>query len=140
MPHPALRYVLLLKITLTFLLWALPLLFVPAWLADRLQLPFAQPEIFGRLLGAAYLALNLGYMLGYAEFSRGLVPTNAILVGILSNGLAALLLLAFGAAGAYDGMHAPGQLLMWVSAAATTLITIGLLLTGFSAAVRALRK
>ena len=140
MPHPALRYVLLFKITLTFCLWALPLLFVPVWLADGLQLPFVQPEIFGRLLGAAYLALNLGYILGYVEFSRGQVPTSAILVGILSNGVAALLLVAFGISGAYSAMHAPGQLMMWASAAATTLITLGLLLTGLSAALRAVRN
>ena len=125
-----LRRVLLAKIGLTVVLWCLPLLTFSPALFRLFGLPTPRPMIFARLLGAAYAALIVVYAHGVAELDRGHLPTLAVRVGVVSNGLAALLLALYGATGAWSTWATQGQLFMWGSLTATLALTGALLLTG----------
>ena len=126
-----LKLVLLFKILLTFGFWSLPqLLFPSAWL---MRIGFPAPDagsIFVRLLGAAYLTLGVGYVLGYRDLGEGKDIANVVPVGIISNGLACIILLIFGILGRWNDWGILAQVFMWGSAVATVLITLGLTLTG----------
>ena len=65
-------------------------------------------------------------MLGLRRLNAGRSPADAVTVGIVSNGLAAALLLGYGVAGEFAEWGAPARAFMGISAAATALITIGL--------------
>lgn len=126
-----LKFVLLSKILLTFAAWSLPQLVFPlSWL---MAIGFPAPgtaSVFVRLLGAAYLALGVGYVLGYRDLSEGKQIANVVSVGIISNSLACIILLIFGILGSWNDWGMLAQVFMWGSAAATGLITLGLALTG----------
>jgi hypothetical protein len=114
------------KIALTAGLWCAPLLLVPAGWFARLGFPAPQPMVFVRLLGAAYLALLAGYVRGLRGMHAGRPPADAVVMGIVSNGAACVLLVAYGLAGAYAEWGSFARGYMWASALATGLITIAL--------------
>ena len=103
-----LRLVLWMKIAFT-VIWAAPLLLAPIECFAALGFPRPEPMIFARLLGA------------------GRAPIDAVAVGIVSNGLAAALLVFYGVGGAYGGWGTFAKVFMWASAAATGLVAAGLI-------------
>jgi hypothetical protein len=124
-----LRRVLAAKIVITVLVWAAPaLLLPPRWFPL-----FGIPEpplshlVFVRLLGAAYVALVTGYTLAWRAPAR---HPSAILVGIVSNGLAAVVILSVGASGGYETWGVLGVLYIWISAALAAALAVALALTG----------
>lgn len=125
----AVRRVLAAKILLTAALWAGPaLLFPTPWfpLVGVPEPPLAQ-LVFVRLLGAAYLALITGYALAWRTPAR---HPGAILVGIVSNGLAALVILSVGSAGGFATWTALGALYIWGSALVAASLAVALAVTG----------
>jgi hypothetical protein len=124
----SIRLVLGIKIVVTLLLWVFPLLCAPELLV-RARIPAgAGMTMFLRLLGAAFLALVLGYCLAYRDVGRHRDITNTVWVGMLSNGLACLILVSYGATGHWRTWGPPARIIMWGSAVATGVITLGLVL------------
>jgi len=124
-----LRRTLAVKTLLTLVLWAGPALFLPApWfpLLGIPQPPLAQ-LVFVRLLGAAYVALCVGYAMAWRAPSR---HPAVVLVGIVSNALAALAILSVGSAGGFDGWSPLGAAYIWGSCLAAAAIAIALSITG----------
>lgn len=122
--------VLATKIVITVLIWALPLLLFPKDLLVCLGFPAAEPEIFLRLLGMAYAALVVSYVLGFSRARRNDYPVEAVWVGIVSNG-GATVVLAIGAfMGTWFHWGAFAQVYMWFSLASVALITVGLVIQG----------
>jgi hypothetical protein len=127
--YTSLRRVLAVKIVATTALWAAPALLLPT----RWFPVFGIPEPPGahvvvvRLLGAAYVALIVGYALAWRAPSR---HPGAVLVGVISNGLAALVILRVGAAGGFETWPALGATYIWGSAAVTTGLATALVVTG----------
>jgi hypothetical protein len=119
--------VLLAKIAITLVLWCPPLLFFPPSWFKRLGVPAPEPIVFARLLGAAFLALVVVYWHGWTESRPGNVPAVVVRAGLVSNGLAALILTGYGLAGYWREWGRVGRAYMWVSAAAAAGITAGLL-------------
>jgi hypothetical protein len=89
-------------------------------------MPEPKPMLFLRLLGAAFLALVVGYISGLLGLSRGDDVRDIVWVGITSNGLASLILCFSGFKGAWKEWGILARIYMWVSALATALITLGL--------------
>jgi hypothetical protein len=117
-----LRATLILKIFLT-ICWSAALLFLSGTQFEYLGMPQPAPILFTRLLGAAFLALLVGYALGLRDLQRGKMPINTMLVGIVSNGLACVLLVYFGLKGTWSEWGALAQYSMWGSAIFTGTIT-----------------
>ena len=126
----ALARTLIAKIVMTALLWSIPLLLFPQSWFPALGIPTITPSVFQRLLGAAWLALVVGYSFGLAQVRKGEMPTGVVWMGIVSNGLGAVILSAYGLSGAWRTWSGLGQVYMWVSAGATLWITISLLAFG----------
>ena len=124
----ALKIILVIKIVFTAIFWSLPLLFFPKRAAELLRMPVPQPILFAHLLGAAFLALLVGYVLGLLDLSHNKGAGNIVWVGIVSNGSAFLLLLIF--AGQWSKWGTRAAAFLWVSTAATLLITLGLVVFG----------
>lgn len=129
-----LQVVLLIKIIVTFGLWALPFL-LPDPILDYLTehllgISALQPKVFIHLLGATFLALVVGYISAFFRINKGKDVKQIIWVGVVSNGLACAILLLYGFGGAYQSWSTSGQIVMWGSAIATGLITLGLIVTG----------
>ncbi len=125
----ALRRVLAAKILLTLTLWAGPALLLPApWfpLFGIPEPPLAQ-LVFIRLLGAAYVALVVGYALAWRSPVR---HPGAVLVGIVSNGLASLVILSVGSAGGFATWTVLGCAYIWGSAIVTAGLATALAVTG----------
>ncbi|SHI15236.1 hypothetical protein [Ferrimonas marina] len=122
----ALAGVFLFKILATVLAWSLPLLLLPASWLSAAGLPVAESTLPLRLLGWAYLALCLGYGFGLKAALEGRRAMAPIWVGIVSNGGAVILLLAYGLSGHWHGWHPLVQVIAWGSIAAALLITLGL--------------
>lgn len=125
----AVRRVLAIKILLTTLLWAGPALLFPVpWfpLVGIPEPPLAH-LVFVRLLGAAYLALVTGYALAWRTPTR---HPGSILVGIVSNGLAALAILSVGSAGGFASWTALGAVYIWGSAVLAASLAVALAVTG----------
>src|SRR6185295_3979837 len=93
--HTALRRVLASKILLTLALWAVPALLLPPAGFALFGIPEPAPSdvVFIRLLGAAYVALVVGYTLAWRAPARHPAP---ILVGVVSNAFAALVIVREG--------------------------------------------
>ena len=123
-----LKIVLTIKIIYTAAFWSLPLLVCPRRAAKLLGIPAPQPILFAHLLGAAFLALLVGYVLGLRDLANGKEAGNTVWVGIVSNGVAFALLLIF--AGQWRRWGARGAIYMWSSTAVTLLITLGLIVFG----------
>ncbi|HEX8567879.1 MAG TPA: hypothetical protein VF648_19725 [Pyrinomonadaceae bacterium] len=122
------KFALLFKITLTFL-WFIPLLLFPREWLIGLGMSASSVYEFVRLLGAAFLALLMGYVLGLRDLNKQIYPVNTILVGIASNGLASLILFYFGITKGFNGWTGFGKWWMWASAFLTLLVT-ALLIAG----------
>ena len=121
-----LEAVLWVKVLFTLAFWSLPLLAFPASWFVRMGMPEPRPILFLRLLGAAFLALVVGYISGILGLSRGDDVRNIVWVGIASNGLASLILFFYGFTGAWKEWRRLARIFMWGSAFATALITLGL--------------
>jgi len=122
--------VLAAKIVITILAWALPLLFFPRGLLVNLGFPAPEPEIFLRLLGIAYMALVVGYALGFRKTLRNEYPLVAVWVGIVSNGGATIVLVIGAVTRIWSHWGPLAQLYMWLSLASSATIALGLMLFG----------
>jgi hypothetical protein len=125
-----LAWVLSVKILFTLIFWSFPLVAFPASWFVRLGMPEPKPVLFLRLLGAAYLALVVGYISGLRRLGRGDEVRDIVWVGITSNGSAFLILLLFGIAGAWRGWGILARIYMSVSVVGTASITLGLVVAG----------
>lgn len=114
------------KIVITAIFWCIPLLFFPPSWFVALGVPAPEPLMFVRLLGAAYMALLVGYYMGLKSVGNGGDPAAVIYMGITSNGLAGLLLVSFGATGAWASWGAAAQVFMWLSATGALALSINL--------------
>ena len=122
-----LKGLLIRKIVITGIFWCIPLLAFPtSWLVAG-GIPAPEPLLFVRLLGAAYLALLVGYYMGMKGLEKGDNPKQVIYMGIASNGLACLLLAYFGATGSWASWGLGAQIFMWISALGALAITLNLL-------------
>ncbi len=117
-----LKATLVLKILLT-VCWSGSLLLLSGAQLENLGVPEPKPLLFTRLLGAAFLALLVGYALGLRDLQRGEAPVNTVLVGIVSNGVACALLVYFGLRGAWGEWGGVARYCMWASTILTGLIT-----------------
>jgi hypothetical protein len=122
-----LKALLIRKIVITGLFWCLPLLMFPSAWFVALGMPAPEPLLFARLLGAAYLALLVGYYSGLRGLDKGEYPAPVIQMGIASNGLAAVLLVYFGVSGAWSSWGNAASLFMWLSALGASSMTFSLL-------------
>lgn len=121
--------VLKVKIFCTIFFWAAPLLFYSALISEPLGFPAPRPRVWVHLLGASFTALLVGYLLGLREHRRGRDASGTVMVGIISNGLASVILWVFGLGGAWAEWGRGAQIFMWGSAVMTLLITLGLIIT-----------
>jgi hypothetical protein len=110
--------------------WGIPLLLFPSSLLSWLGFVVPEPSVFLRLLGAAYIALVVGYCFGLQQALRGTHPLGVIWAGIVSNGGACLLLGFFGLYGTWSRWGAFAQAVMWGSLAGIVAITAGLVFFG----------
>lgn len=126
----SLRFVLWFKIIVTAACWAVPLLLATSGTFRWLGFPEPGPTmVFFKLLGAAFLALGVGYVRGLVMLKEGRYPADAVLVGKVSNGLACALIVAYGLMGTYTGPGWdgwPARAFMWGSAGLTGFVTLGL--------------
>ena len=129
-PRTVLEIVLWVKIFVTIVFWSFPLLLIPASLMRKAGVPQPTPVLLLRLLGAAFLALLVGYLLGVYDLRRHLDVTHTVWVGIVSNGSACMLLVYYGYAGAWRDWRRSAQAVMWLSALLTGLLTMGLIVAG----------
>ena len=118
--------ILKVKVFVTLIFWSLPLLFCPSSWFVRADMPEPKPMLFLRLLGAAYLALVVGYICGLRKLGRGDDVRSVVWVGITSNGLASLILWRSGIARVWKEWGPWARIYMWVSALLTAAITLGL--------------
>ncbi len=88
-----LRRVLLVKVIVTFLAWALPALLGPPAFLALFGIPMPEDPIFLRLFGAVVTAMGVAYWYAYQDP----VKNVAILkVGIIDNGLVTLTIIVLG--------------------------------------------
>jgi hypothetical protein len=118
------------KIIITALFWCFPLLFAPPAVFIFLGIAVPEPMVFARLLGCAYLALLVAYAHGFFEARRDGRALPTVLIGVVSNGSASAFLAVYGGNGAWSAWPWSGQLYMWTSLLATSMLTIGLLYRG----------
>ena len=85
-----------------------------------------EPMLYRRLLGGAYAALLYGYGRGYWNRKHNKHIRPVVEVGIVSNGLAALILFYFGGRGTWKTWRWITKGAMWFSAGAAFAITSGL--------------
>jgi hypothetical protein len=123
-------WVLWVKVLFTLIFWSLPLLAFPTSWFVCMGMPEPRPILFLRLLGAAYLALVVGYISGLCRLGRGDEVQDIVWVGITSNGSAFLILLLFGTTGAWKEWGILARSYMWISTLLTASITLGLVVTG----------
>jgi hypothetical protein len=122
-----LRGLLIRKIAITGIFWCVPLLAFPSAWFVALGMPAPEPLLFVRLLGAAYLALLVGYYMGLKGITSGASPMPVINMGLASNGLACLVLIYFGATSSWSSWSTGAQVFMWLSALGALGITFSLL-------------
>ena len=114
-----LKWILAVKVVLTFLLWGLPLLLLPISLLQRLGIPTPDYPIYLRLLGAVIMALGVAYWYAYKDPVRNIAILKA---GIVDNGLVTLVILFFTA------LYDLKSVLMWVSALLAFIFFISFIL------------
>ena len=90
-----LSLLLITKIGVTGLLVAAPFLFLPRSKLEKLTNITAPTSVFFRLYGVAITALLVGYAFGIPTAEDGRFPWGVVSMGTVSNGGAALLLLAY---------------------------------------------
>ena len=113
------------KLAVTAVFWAGPLILAPASLFEAAGLP-GEAVLLARLLGWAYVALGVGYGFGLREVRAGRRATSAVAVGVVSNGCAGACLAYFGATGALAGWDHWLQVMAWASSAVALGIALGL--------------
>ena len=86
--------------------------------------------MFVRMLGWAYFALCVGDCFGLQASLSGRRLMGPIWVGIVSNGGAFIYLLYYGATGNWSEWGSAVKFIVWISTAATALITLGLVVYG----------
>jgi len=119
------------KIVITILFWCAPLLLATDGVLCWLRIPFPREMlVFLRLLGWAYVALIVGYVFGLRATQRGKYPKGTVWMGIVSNGGAFVMLLIAAIQGIWSTWKWVAQAGMWLSLAATSVITVGLILFG----------
>ncbi|MEM9731487.1 MAG: hypothetical protein AAF997_23130 [Myxococcota bacterium] len=126
-PLRSLSWVLRFKVGFTLAVWAIPMLLLPASMLEAVVGFVPEPMLWVRLLGWAYLALCVGYLDGLRIAQRGMFPRGVVLMGIVSNGGAAVLLLLsrlFGVASELQGLPAIG---VWLSIVVLLAITASLM-------------
>lgn len=126
-----LRAVLILKIGVTLVCWAGPMLLLHPAQFEMLGFPVPEPFLYIRLLGMAYLALVVGYAYGYRVALKGYFPSAAVAIGIVSNGGAAMIILAFLLSGKTEEFSPIAYNLMVLSGGLLGLITLGLVLAAY---------
>lgn len=109
---------LIIKISVTFFLVALPFLFFPRSRLEQVTDVSATSTLFFRLYGVAILALLVGYAFGIPLAESGHFPRGVVCMGLVSNSGAAILLFRIG-----KGLQ------NLVMAPFFTLITIGLVIS-----------
>lgn len=118
----SLAQVITAKIVITICFWSIPLLLGSKSLFQWIGVPFPQPEVFVRLLGAAYAALVVAYYDGLIEARTTGSAVTTVRMGLVSNGLAAFILGFYGVGGAWANWPPLAQAYMWISfMAASTL-------------------
>jgi hypothetical protein len=123
-----LKIILLIKIFFTAMFWSLPLLFFPVEASELLGAPVPHPVIYSRLLGASFFALLIGYIHGFIELHKGHNIAHPVLIGIVSNGLAGMLLLLYREEWTLWSIKA--RYFMWVSVSVTLFVAVGLVVCG----------
>ncbi|HEX7242886.1 MAG TPA: hypothetical protein VF263_21545 [Longimicrobiaceae bacterium] len=113
------------KLAVTVLFWAGPLLLAPKRLLAAAGLPWEAVPL-ARLLGCAYVALCVGYGFGLREVRAGRRATSAVAVGIASNAGAGAYLTYSGVTGAWAGWHPAFRVALWASTATALGIALGL--------------
>jgi hypothetical protein len=87
-----LKWILAVKVILTFLLWGLPILLFPISLLQRFGLPTPEDPIYLRLLGAVITAFGVAYWYAYKDPVHNIAIVKA---GVVDNGLVTLVTLFF---------------------------------------------
>ena len=128
-----LSIVFVFKISATVLVWCVPLILFPSSWLEAAGLPWPDNDQFIRMLGWAYLSLCVGYGFGLKASLQGRVAAGPIWMGIVSNGGACVYLLYYGLTSAWTDWGGFIQFVGWSSAAATALITAGLIAFGVRA-------
>lgn len=88
-----LRRLLLAKVILTFLAWALPALIAPPSFLALFGMVMPEDPLFLRLLGAVLIAMGLAYWYAYQDPVKNVAIVK---VGVVDNGLATLTVIALG--------------------------------------------
>lgn len=90
-------------------------------------LEFPQPSHYLRMLGASYVALLIGYWYGLLEAKDGKLLVEIIVVGVISNGLGAIILGYYGfIKKKWRELERRGRIIMWLCFAFATYVAIGL--------------
>ena len=127
--YTRLRQVLAAEILTTLAAWALPaLLMPPPWMAALgIAAPSMEQLVFVRLWGAATFALVVGQALAWQAPGR---HPGAVLVGIVANGLGALVVMSLGASGAFASWSTVGTAYAWACALVMAGLAAALTVTG----------
>lgn len=88
--------IIAIKIIVTLVLIAIPFLTLPMEKLDKISGMTAKSNTFYRLYGVAMVALLIGYASGIPLINQGVFPWGVAIMGIVSNGGVALLLLKSG--------------------------------------------
>lgn len=87
-----LRWILAVKIALSFLFWGVPFLLFPLSLLQRFGAPVPDDPLYLRLLGAVIIALGVAYWYAWKDPVHNVAILKA---GIVDNGLVMLVNLYF---------------------------------------------
>jgi hypothetical protein len=87
-----LKWILAVKVILTFLFWGLPILLFPISLLQRFGMPTPEDPIYLRLLGAVITAFGVAYWYAYKDPVHNIAIVKA---GVVDNGLVTLVTLFF---------------------------------------------
>ena len=109
----------------------IPVLFLPHALLVRYRLPVAEPVLFLRLMGAAFLGLSTMYAFGLARAYRGEDATDVMVIGIVTDGMASAIIWRYALGGMLDQWPSPTRSILYAAAAGLTALSLGLLAAGF---------
>jgi len=128
----ALSKVLIFKILATLIAWCIPLMLFPTSWMVAAGFPAAEPILYTKLLGMAYLALLVGYAYGLKATLNAQDARPTVMMGIVSNLGASLIMLFYGLDGAWADWGPYAQVHMWLSTCSAFLISAGLAVFGLS--------
>ena len=113
-----LKRVLLVKVIVTFVVWALPTLLGPPAFLAWFGIDASQDPVFLRLFGAVLVAFGVAYWYAYRDPVRNVAIVRA---GVVDNGLVTVTIVVLGLT--IGGL----SWFMWVSAVLTALFGIAFL-------------